>query len=399
MTRGNTIENRFFGVEVDPATGLVDIFFGRGQKGETEQERICTANELVLEEETGDLYYHRETLCGPLKSESGEGVKYGSFRVEDFKIEESPLRHVVSIETDYFSLRWPYRLTEKKEPLIWRHKFLKCSKKIIVYKDLPRIDFVTEVEDKHPRARLRVKFSTDIKSLTYTCGAQFGVVSRPTDQWGFEPKEAWVEKPCGIFPSLKWLDFSDGRKGLTVLHRGLPENEVRDGNVYLTLLRSVSMLSSDGKTGPAIPVPDAQELRKYVFRYSIYPHRGDWREAASYKHALEFNYHLDAVQLREEKKLPLERSFLKIEPESVVLSALKKAEAGDEVVLRFYETKGEETDAEITLFKAPKSVKVVNMLEEEVAGKGVVGKGVARKGKGEGGRGGGVDEKGVESRG
>ncbi|MGB2728796.1 MAG: glycosyl hydrolase-related protein [Halobacteriota archaeon] len=367
MIRGNTIENGFFGVEVDPSTGLIDVSIGR--RGE-ERERICTANELVLEEETGDLYYHRQTLDIPLKTEKGEGVKYGSFRVKNFYITKSPLRRVINVETDYFSLRWPYRLTERTEPLIWRHKFLECTKKIIVYKDIPRIDFITGIVDKHPKSRLRVRFSTDMKSSDYACGTQFGVVSRPTDLWSYKPKpgEEWVEEPCGAFPSLRWLDYSDGKKGLTVIHSGTPENEVRDGDVYLTLLRSVLMLSSDGKTGPAIPVPDAQELRRYEFRYSIHPHEGDWREASSYKHASEFNCSLYALQLATAMNPPLKRSFLKIEPENVILSALKGAEEGDGVILRFYETGGEETDAEITLFREPKAVKVVNLLEEEDEG-------------------------------
>ena len=292
-------------------------------------------------------------------------MKYGSFSVRSFHIDKSPLRRVINVETNYFSLRWPYRLTEKREPLIWRHKFLECTKKIIVYKDIPRIDFVTTVVDKHPRARLRVRFSTDMKSLAYACGSQFGVVSRPTDLWHYEPKEEWVEKPCGAFPSLGWLDYSDGRKGLTVIHSGTPENEVRDGDIYLTLLRSVSMLSSDGKTGPAIPVPDARELRRYIFRYSIYPHEGDWRQASAYKHAYEFNTCLNAVQIPNGRKFPLKRSFAEIEPDNIILSALKMAEDGNGVILRFYETKGVDTDAKITLFNELKAVKAVNMLEEE----------------------------------
>ena len=93
-------------------------------------------------------------------------------------------------------------------------------------------------------------------------------------------KRSGLRNPA-VFPSLKWLDYSDGKKGLTVIHRGIPENEIRDGDVYLTLLRSVLMLSSDGRTGPAIPVLDAQELRRYEFWYSIYPHKGDWCDASS----------------------------------------------------------------------------------------------------------------------
>jgi alpha-mannosidase len=164
---------------------------------------------------------------------------------------------------------------------------------------------------------------------------------------------------------LKWLDYSDRSKGLTVIHSGIPENEVRDGDIYLTLLRSVSMLSADGMTGPAIPVPDAQELRRYTFNYSIYPHEGDWRDALAYKHAYEFNCALYGMQLPSDKKLPLKRSFLTIEPDNVILSAMKMAENEDGVIIRFYETKGDQTDVEITLFKEPKTVKVVNMLEEE----------------------------------
>ncbi|RCV63473.1 alpha-mannosidase [Methanophagales archaeon] len=64
-------------------------------------------------------------------------------------------------------------------------------------------------------------------------------------------------------------------------------------------------------------------------------------------------------------KLPLKRSFLKINPENVVLSALKRAEHEYGVIQRFYEKKGEETDAEITLFREPKAVETENMLEEE----------------------------------
>ncbi len=355
---GNTIANRFFGVEVDPTTGLIDVLFGG-------KEKLCTANELVLEEEAGDLYHHQQKLAIPLRTEKGEGVKYGSFRLKNFFIDKSPLRRVINVKTDYFSLRWPYRLTEKMEPRIWRHRFLECTKKIIIYKDIPRIDFVTTVVDKHPRARLRVRFSTDMKSLTYACGSQFGVVSRPTDQRYYKPKEAWVEEPSGVYPSLMWFDYSDSMKGLTVIHQGIPENEVRDGDLYLTLLRSVSMLSSDGKAGPVIPVPEARELKKYVFRYSIYPHEGDWRGAASYKHAHEFNTDLDAMQLPKDIKIPLSKSFLETKPEGIILSALKMAEDKDGVILRFYETTGMETDAAITLFKKPKGVKVVNLLEKE----------------------------------
>ncbi len=393
---GNTIETRFFKVRIDPERALIDVFM-------PDEEIVCLwGNDLVLEEEAGDLYYHRQSSDTPLKTESGEGLEFGSFRVENFRIQKSPLRRVVNFESRYYSLRWPYKLTHKFEPVLWRHNFLTCIKKIVIYKDIPRIDFVTVVEDRHPRARLRVRFPTCINEREYTCECQFGAVSRETNlfyaakrrkaacsQEGAEAgaagatgeekegEEEWAEEPTGIFPSLRWIDYSDGKKGLTVINKGIPENEVRDGCIYLTLLRSVFMLSSDGKTGPAIPVPEARELRKYTFMYALYPHRGDWREAESFRHAYEFNYELVASQMQDNEEdegimsgassLPNAFSFLKIEPASVILTALKRAEDhdGDAVVLRFYEAKGETTKAKITLFKAPREVKEVNLLEEE----------------------------------
>jgi alpha-mannosidase len=127
---------------VDPATGLIDVSLDGKEAG---RERICTANELVLEEESGDLCYHRQTLAIPLKTEKGEGGPYGSFSVKNFYVDKSPLRRVINVETNYFSFRWPHKLTDKQKPLIWRHKFLECTKKIVVYKDIPRIDFVTTI--------------------------------------------------------------------------------------------------------------------------------------------------------------------------------------------------------------------------------------------------------------
>jgi len=354
--RGNAIENRFFKLCFDLETGLLEVF-KNGQK-------ICGGNDLTVEEEVGDLYYHRETLGTPIRSESGKGVKYGSFRVENFQVDQSPLRTVINVETDYYSLRWPYRLTEKLKPLIWRHRYVRCRKQMVVYRDLPRIDFVTWVDDQHPRDRLRVKFDTEIRSEEYTCETQFGAIDRKTDLYYFKP-EGWVEQPSGVFPSLNWVDYSDGKKGLTLINRGNPENEVRDGSIYLTLLRAVSMLSTDGMAGPAIPVPDAREFREYTFRYSIYPHQGDWRKAKSYRQGQEFNNDLIPFQLPPSGRYRSQGSFLRAEPDNIVVSAVKRSHNGKDIIVRLYEASGKATSATLTMFRKPKGAKIVNLMEEK----------------------------------
>jgi len=360
--KGNRIQNQFFDVKVDPSNGLIEV----SQDGKF----VVKGNELVLEEEIGDLYYHRQNLEESLKTERDEGIKYGKFRMKSFKINKTPLRRIIEIESDYFSLRWPYRLVEKFGSRLWRHKFLSLTKKIIIYEDIPRIDCRTTIDNRHPQVRIRVKFSTDIDSPEYQSETQFGVVSRPVDQYHFHPEEQWLEEPCGIYPALNWIDYSDDEKGVTLINKGLPAHEVREKELYLTLLRSVLMLSSDGETGPAIPTPDAQEFKTYHFEYSLFPHREDWKRANSFLPANEFNHNLIGFQLPPETRkrirtLPSRLSFVELKPENLILVALKKAEDTNEVVLRFFETKGEKTSGVVSLFKEPVSAKVVNLLEEE----------------------------------
>jgi alpha-mannosidase len=215
---------------------------------------------------------------------------------------------------------------------------------------------------------MRMKFSTAISSPEYTSETQFGVINRRVNQHYSKPKGKWVEKPSGIFPALNWIDYSDKDKGVTLINKGLPAHEVRDGSLYVTLLRSVLMLSTDGVTGPAVPTPDAQELKRILFEYSLFPHKKGWKESNAFKPSYEFNHGLKGFQLpmvRGKRTLHYHYSFVEIKPENLILVTFKKAEDSRDIILRFFETKGQRTQGEIILFKEPKSVKTVNLLEED----------------------------------
>ncbi|ADJ25711.1 glycoside hydrolase family 38 [Dehalogenimonas lykanthroporepellens BL-DC-9] len=379
-TRGNTIQNQFFKMDIDPGNGLIDLYL--------DGEHLCFGNELVVEEETGDLYYHRQNMTGDIRTESEAGVTFGRFRMKHFEIAKTPLRRVVRMESDYYSLIWPYRLQDKLRPVLWRHSYLSVSKTIIVYHDIPRIDFVTTIENRHPQMQLRLKFTTDIQAPEYTSEIQFGALSRSVNLVGEPAEPTDVERPSGIFPAQNWVDYSDNERGLTLINKGLPSHEVRDGAVYVTLLRSIMMLSSDGITGPAVPTPDAQEFKKYTYEYSVYPHRGDWRQARSYRAGHEVNTGLTAFQLQlsphRRKILPEAFSFIEASPDNIIVSACKRAEDGSGVILRLYEAGGEETEAVIRMFhpvngasagiepmendliRQPSAVRLVNLMEQDI---------------------------------
>jgi len=360
--KGNTVSNRFFKVKINPLNGLIDIF-------QNNKLLVSQGNEIVLEEELGDLYYHKSRLEGFVKTERGEGIKYGAFKVKKIEIKkQSPSRVILEINVNYFALRWPYRLIEKLKPLLWRHPVISISKKIIIYNELPRIDFITKIENYHPHVRIRVRFPTTLNSSHFEAETQFGVVKRPTNEYYLKVDDSWKEKPCGVYPVLNWMSFGNEKRGIVIFNRGIPAHEVRDNTVYLTLLRSILMLSSDGKAGPAIPTFDAKEFKKYTFHYSLLPYqKKDWGVFSRY--AKEFNQPFIPLQLpkeREKEIFPERFSFFEIEPQNLIFSSLKRAEKGKELILRFYETEGKKTKAEIKFFRKPKSVKFVDFLEREI---------------------------------
>ena len=352
----NQLENSFFKVKIDPETGIIEVL-------DKEGKLLVQGNELNIENEIGDLYYHRYMFFELIKNESGGGLRYGAFKPKNFKIESGPLKSRIIFENEYYCLRWPYRMLDKLKPQLYKYKVMDISKEVIIYRDLPRIEFITKVDNKYPNIRLRVKFDTKKERMRYFRETQFGVVPEPTEQFAIAGERK--EIPAGIPNFLSWFCHSDGTRGITFMNKGIPATEIREGSVYLTLFRSVGSLSADGEAGPLVPTPDALELRDYTFEYALQHHDGDWKESEAYKQGQEYHHQPLCTQANSKGDLPSEFSFLKISPNNLILSALKKAEDSDEVILRFFETIGEETTAEIELFRKVKRAVVADLLERE----------------------------------
>jgi len=109
-------------------------------------------------------------------------------------------------------------------------------------------------------------------------------------------------------------------------------------------------------------------MGEHHFRYSVYPHRGGWEEAKSYKQGHEFNYDLSAIHLTHQRKYSHSRSFLKLESDSLVMTALKRVYNDDGIIVRLYEASGRQAQATLTLSNTPRRVTAVNLMEEKDAG-------------------------------
>ena len=248
--------------------------------------------------------------------------------------------------------------------MIYKYKTLDISKEVVIYRDIPRIEFITRIDNQYPNVRLRVRFDSGIERKLYFRQSQFGVVPEPTERF-IKAGEHWESEPSRIPNFLSWFDISDGVRGITFMNKGLPAVEIRKDSLYITLLRSVYGLSADGTAGPFVPTPDALELKPYTFEYAVQLHDGDWREAEMYKQAEEYHHLPIPIQAEGNGDLPAEFSFIEISPHNLILSALKKAEDSDDVILRFFETKGEATVARVELFREIKRVTLVDLQERE----------------------------------
>jgi alpha-mannosidase len=78
----------------------------------------------------------------------------------------------------------------------------------------------------------------------------------------------------------------------------------------------------------------------------------------------EYNYKLQALQVGTHAgSLPVRHSFVTIEAQNVVLTALKKAEDGDALIFRFYEWAGKDAEVRIQVPEGAKSARLANLQE------------------------------------
>src|SRR5699024_4053233 len=101
---------------------------------------------------------------------------------------------------------------------------------------------------------------------------------------------------------------------------------VREGVIGLTLLKSATS-----------PNPEADK-EDHSFTFSLYPHKGGWREAGTVAQAYYLNNPLQTVVKKTEGGiLAKEFSFVTCQEPNVVVEAVKQAEKGNGIIVRLYE--------------------------------------------------------------
>jgi len=318
---GLTLENKFLRVVVNPQTGCITSLIDKQTNFESIAAGGC-GNELVAFKDTPKDYDAWNIDAGFdkvfTKLDMADSVKL---------IEHGPLRATIRV----------VRTWDKS-------KFIQD---ISLYSGLDRVDVGNDIDWHETHILLKAVFPLAASSDEATFEIPYGTIERPTT------RNNKIEDAKFEVPALRWADLGNGKHGFSLINESKYGYDAKGNLLRLSLLRS-----------PTWPDPDA-DRGEHRFSYSLYPHAGTWKQAMTVRHGYDFNYPLQSMQLEaHEGKRPAEHSFVTVSDPNVVLTAMKKAEDANGIILRFYEWAGTTGSVQIGIPPGATSATLTNLMEE-----------------------------------
>ena len=337
----------------------------------------------LLDKESNKTYYNLNTIedCG----DAGDTYNYSPVKEDnvvtnssvencDITVKESINKKAAVVS---YEMQIPKELTKDGESRDKELVPMEVETEIALYKNIKRIDIRTKILNCAMDHRVRAVFPTGLNSNCSYAETQFGTIKRNNNIENAQSwqENNWSEKTLPIYSNQKFVDINDGKWGLAILNRGLTEYEIYDwdgATIATTLIRGVGFMGKPNleirpgrPSGINVATPDAQCLGESVIEYSILAHLGNVDEGDVAQHATIYNAQstaaqseikLTAIAKKYEQTIQLfdiERlqdcaqnklvniknssfSFIEIDDNRLIISALKKAENEDAVILRVY---------------------------------------------------------------
>jgi len=195
---------------------------------------------------------------------------------------------------------------------------------------------------------LKVAFPVDVLAPQATYEIQWGNVTRPTHRntsWDWARFETCAQK---------WVDLSEGDYGVSLLNDCKYGHDIHDNVMRITLLRS-----------PTMPDPMA-DFGEHEFKYSLYPHVGAWNEETQ-REAYLLNDPIIVYRSKVEgqkSKISSLTSLVTCESANVIIETVKRAEDGDGIIVRLYESQRKRGQIQVKVGGVVDSAWATNLLEE-----------------------------------
>ncbi|ANF95609.1 alpha-mannosidase [Paenibacillus bovis] len=193
------------------------------------------------------------------------------------------------------------------------------TQQMVLYADNRRIDFVTRADWHERQQLLKVAFPVHIRATEATYDIQYGNVKRPT-HWNTSWDSARFESV-----GHQWADLSDRGYGVSLLNDCKYGYDIKDNIMRLSLIKC--------------PIhPDTEADQGYhEFTYSLLPHQGDWLQGGTVPAAWALN---NPLRITEGNMDNGGGSMFTLSGHTAMISAVKKAEDHNHVILRVHDFSG-----------------------------------------------------------
>lgn len=331
------LENEFLKVEFDANTGDIARLFDN--QNNREALRGEGHSLLALEDTAEQARKSAVEYAGPAWDLGLTGRQWKVDKAAQVEVIESG----------------PARVTIR---VVRRFRDSKFTQDFSLIAGVPRVDVEMVLSWYERSTLLKAVFPVAVSTSRVAAEIPYGVIER---------EQNGKEMVMG-----KWVDLSDSDYGVAVINNSRHGFDANENTIRITAIR-----------GPWGPDPRADE-GLHQFGYSIYPHKGGWRDGKVEFQALAFNspllalqepIHYSPMEIWATKKggLPEVHSFIKMDSDHVILSALKQMEGfyDTDPIARFFECEGREGDV---ILQLPLKVRAVetNLLEDTV---GIIGEG------------------------
>ncbi|MHB8528975.1 MAG: alpha-mannosidase [Caulobacteraceae bacterium] len=208
------------------------------------------------------------------------------------------------------------------------------------------LEFDNRLDWRERRVLLKAVVETSCRARLAAYETMFGTVERPT--------HASTDADLAQYevPGHRWADLSEPGFGLSLL------SDARYGFSTFGAVMGLSLAR-----GPLSPDPGA-DIGEHRFRYGLYPHAGDWREARTVAKAAGFNRPL--LWTNGEVPSLLEAPLVSASPARVVIDSIKPAEDGHGQIVRLYESSGGQARARIRFAIPVRQAFLSNTLEDRI---------------------------------
>lgn len=291
---GNTAENKFYVLTLDGSgriAGMYDKINGKEVfvPGSYANE-FCIYEDMPLIYDNWELADYYKSKCKVLSEPADIDI------VDD-------------------GCRKGYKITHK-------YRSSTLTQYVYLYDNIARVDVENEIDWHEHDQIVKLNFPINVYATKATYDIQFGNVERNTHS-----NTSWDKakfEVCGH----KWVDVSDYGYGVSIINDCKYGFGAEGNKISLSVLKCGTYPNAQADQG------------EHRFKYSIFAHKGGFREADTVREAYSFNQPLEYVPINADENgiLSDEFSFVSCDKPNIVIDTLKQCEDDGSIIIRLFES-------------------------------------------------------------